>query len=229
MRVLLIDDSPDIGPLVKACLSLCDVVQVYSLSEARESLKRHLYDLIIIDVRLPDGNGLDFCAELDASADPVPKLILSANNEISNKVLGLTSGAVDYICKPFHMSELKARLEVQLKQWMKLKNNNRRYGNFEFDDDFRSCYFLSSGEESGQKISIPLTPTELRMFLILLKHEDSVVSKDTFISQIWKEHGLNIAPRGVDSHIAHLRKKIAPFGAEISCTWGQGYKYKKAV
>jgi len=225
MEILLVDDSIDIGEILQTCLQPHRLKQVYSIADARSELgQNNRYDLLIIDISLPDGNGLKFCTELDLENQNIPKVILSASDDVSNKVYGLTSGAVDYITKPFDMSELRARVELQSKRLQQIDKAKHRFGLFEFDQDFCNCFFA---DENEQQIALDLTPTELRIFLILLRNEGQIVSKQEFIRNIWKNFGINVASRGLDTHIANLRKKIKLFGISITCAWGRGYSLQK--
>src|SRR5690348_10215403 len=118
MKILLIDDSKDTGYLVGRSLSPYQVDQAFSLSEASTLLAEENYQLIVIDVTLPDGDGFKFCDQLAKSGefDHIPKVFLTAHALTSDKVFGLNCGADDYITKPFELVELKARVDSRLRQ-----------------------------------------------------------------------------------------------------------------
>jgi DNA-binding response OmpR family regulator len=219
MKILLIDDNKDLGEILQVCLKPHWVHHSFSIHEAREVMSTEQFDLMIIDVGLPDGSGLEFCAELEQQGQSVPKVILSGDQDLKNKVYALTTGAVDYISKPFHIPELKARVELQLKN-LQARGHEHRFGPFEFDQDFQNCFHL---EDGGKKVLMNLTPTESKIFLILLRHHGDIVSKQEFLQQIWRTNGVSIAPRALDTHIANLRKKLVEYHTHIDCAWGRGY------
>jgi two-component system, OmpR family, response regulator TctD len=220
MKILLVEDNKDVGEILRLCLEPHRVHQSYSIQDAKNELSHEVYDLIIIDIGLPDGSGLAFCADLELEKQSTPKVILSASQDLTHKVYALTTGAVDYISKPFHIPEFKARVEVQLKQSQSKGQVKHQFGIFEFDQDFQNCFFYDT---DGKKNLINLTPTEMKIFLLLLRHQGEVVAKEDLIQQIWGATGVCIAPRGLDTHIANLRKKLSPINVQIHCAWGRGY------
>ena len=117
MKVLLIDDCLDTGNLVKQGLFPIEVTHSLSIAEAHTVLKSTKFDLILIDVTLPDGDGFTFCREL--SKNPLlastPLILLTAKDELADKVFGFNCGASDYITKPFHIPELQARVNAHLR------------------------------------------------------------------------------------------------------------------
>ncbi|MBX3021590.1 MAG: response regulator transcription factor [Bdellovibrionales bacterium] len=219
-KILLIDDSVDIGVLVEHGLNSYMTFQAYSLAEAEEMLKRPDFALILIDVGLPDGNGFDFCQRL--MQHPLymktPKILLTAMDQASEKVYGFNCGADDYVTKPFNPIELKARVDRYLQR--KLTNFGVEvHGHFEFNLEFQRCTRL----EGGQRVEMDLTPTEFRLFLTLIKSAGRVLSRKTLEQVGWE--GSVIELRGIDTHIAHLRKKLGPFRKQLVSVYGQGYSF----
>lgn len=219
MKILLVDDSPDTGFLVKKSLSPYMVEQALSVSEAWLLLASTQYHLILIDVGLPDGDGFSFCESLERNMqfEAVPKIILSGHSLTAEKVFGLSCGADDYVTKPFESAELKARVDSRLRRIR--PEGVIRVGGFELNPDFQTCSY----QDGRAKIDFQFTPTEYRIFLTLLRAEGCPLSRSEIVRAVWKSHGYNIEERGVDTHIAHLRKKMSELGEVVVSIYGKGY------
>jgi DNA-binding response OmpR family regulator len=220
MRILLIDDSEDTGQLVQRCLAAYEVTQAFSLKDALDKIASFQYDLLLIDVSLPDGNGFAFCESLstDERLQNVPKIFLSAHAATSDKVYGLNCGADDYITKPFEVAELRARVDVRLRQ-TRSAPADATYEGFTFHRDFQRCTYL----DAKGTIDLNLTPTEFRLLLALAKAAGKPLTRQEMVRDVWTNNGMNIEKRGIDSHIAHLRKKLPAGSAEIVSVYGKGY------
>jgi len=221
MKILLVDDSVDTGLLVTRSLSPYEVDQALNLREAGELLAQSEYHLILIDVQLPDGNGFQFCDQLAKNGryETIPRIFLTGQGETSDKVFGLNSGADDYITKPFASAELKARVDSRLRR--KAGTSLLRLYGFELNSDFHSCLYRDGDNKTG----FDLTPTEYRIFLALLRAEGRPLSRGEIVRAVWKSHGFNIEERGVDTHIAHLRKKLGTFSDQLVSVYGKGYAF----
>lgn len=221
-RVLLIDDSIDIGALVKQGLGHLTVDHVQSLKAANEALQSNDYGLLLIDVSLPDGNGFDLCVQL--SQDPrlckVPRILLTAMDQPSEKVFGFTCGADDYVTKPFHIIELRARIDRYLQKQGSAAE--QRLSCFVFNSDFQTCHMV----EGEQKTNLQLTPTEFRLLFMLVKNEGRVLSRKELEEAGWESRGATIEARGIDTHIAHLRRKLGAARSMLLSVYGQGYSFK---
>lgn len=224
MRILLIDDSVDVGKLVAQALSPYSVEQVLSLAEASAKLADRSYDLLLIDVNLPDGDGFTYCDKLvrEGRFEQVPKVFLSGQSSVSDKVFGLNCGADDYITKPFSIAELRARIDSRLRSRKKTSVEIFNIFNFEFNNEFQKCSYAYDTHQ----VDLQLTPTEYRIFLTLARGEGKSLSRAELVQSVWKAHGLNIEERGVDTHIAHLRKKLLPFGNWLVSVYGKGYAFQ---
>lgn len=226
-KILVIDDCRDTQELVRSCLRTHDLDFSGSLSEARERLELQRYDLLLIDVSLPDGNGFDLCMELMSNAgyQAIPKILLTAHTEVSEKVHGFNCGADDYVTKPFVPQELRARVHSFLRRSSQTKSGSiYRQSSFEFNIDFQRCTMVL-GEE---RRDLHLTPTEFRLLLLLARQEGSVLTRDELERALWLTAGVKIEKRGIDSHIAHLRKKLGEDGDAIVSVYGRGYSFKAA-
>jgi DNA-binding response OmpR family regulator len=227
-RILLVDDSEDIGALIKAALTSHSVDQVRSLEEAQNALNGALYDLFIIDITLLDGNGFDLCVALNGHPvySQTPKIILSANAEVTDKVYGFTCGADDYVTKPFHTIEFKARVERHFTRSLAGVGAGHviEHPELALDMEMQQCHLLG---ENGGKTEVNLTQTEFRLLLTLLKNRGRVLSRRELEQAAWQSFGATIEKRGIDTHISHLRKKLGPLRDHITSVYGQGYTFKK--
>jgi len=224
-KILVVDDNIDVGGLIKVGLKDYFVHQAFTLVEAEQELEKVQYDLVLIDITLPDGSGSDLCLRLkdDLIYRNIPKIILTANRGIADKIYGFTCGADDYITKPFHLLELKARVDRYFQQSPEKSTGELVFGCFSFDPAFQKCHVI---DETGSKQDLLLTPTEFRLFLTLAKGEGEVLSRHVLERATWGPRGTNIQSRGIDTHISHLRGKLGPRGDMIVAVYGQGYCFK---
>lgn len=220
--ILCIDDDPTIQLLVAAALKDYNVIPAYTISEAEKALNKFHFNALLIDVQLPDGDGLRFLAKLyqDESYHRTPALIFSNHNEISNKVMAFALGAEDFIAKPFDPLELKARVAAKIrKQELNLeKSNRRKLGNIIIDFDRQKAF--SSVQNIEQDLG--LTSIELKILGLLTKRLECVFSREQIMDQIWGN--TYISDRTVDSHIAHLRNKIDKSTLYIETAKTFGYR-----
>jgi DNA-binding response OmpR family regulator len=226
-KILLIDDSEDIGALVGNGLSPHLIVQALSLAEADAALKQpEDFSLILIDICLPDGSGMDLCLRLqqDARFKNIPKIILTAMDRVSEKVYAFNCGADDYLTKPFHPIELRARVERYLRKSQASEPAVVTYSSFTFNLEFQRCTLL----DGANKIDFGLTPTEFRIFLTLAKSEGRVITRRMLEQATWEANGTAIQIRGIDTHVAHLRKKLGVWKDAIVSVYGQGYSFQGA-
>lgn len=223
-KILLLDDSDDIGLLVKQALKEHKITQCLDVSAARKQLTVEAFDLILIDVHLPDGNGFDFCIELteDSNYSKIPKILLTGRAEISDKVYGLNCGAIDYVTKPFSPLELKARVAIHFR-YAERSVEGLSIAGYDFDVEFQRCFKVSGMDRTN----LGLTPTEFRLFLLLAKNEGHVFSRSELEKSVWNATGVQIEKRGIDSHIAHVRNKLGFDQNLIVSVYGKGYAFKK--
>lgn len=221
-KILLVDDSMDMLELIKHCLSPYFVKHATTIAMAEKDIAEIEYDLFLIDVMLPDGNGFDLCTRLshDPRSERIPRILLTGMIETSEKVYGFNCGADDYVTKPFNGVELKARVDRCLRR---TGSNDGVFNHsvFEFNSEFQKCYLLEP-----EKRDLGLTPTEFRVFLNLVKSEGRVLSRKLLEKAAWEAHGTVIEARGIDTHIAHIRKKLGALKGVIVSVYGQGYSFK---
>ena len=222
-KILAVDDDQDILKVLKANLELHDfeVDTADTWSKAQEILAETRHDLIILDVMLPDGDGMEICRELRANMPEVPVIMLTAKDKISDKVFGLESGADDYVVKPFETIELLARIKACLRRSAPpVKTGKASIGNIKVD--FKKRLVTVSGE------IVDLTPREYDLLCFFISCRGEVISREKIRTSIWKGSKIYSWSRVIDVHIQHLRQKIEkdPSNPKYIITIsGAGYRF----
>ncbi len=222
--LLAIDDDHDILKVLRANLELhgFSMLTADSLASAREILKEQQPDLVLLDLTLPDGDGLEFCCFLKSLHPFLPVIMLSARDKVCDKVIGLELGADDYMVKPFETSELLARIKARLR----LQSPPPQQGLItlgEMEIDVRNEIVKIRGSE------VPLTPKEFQLLLLLVQNRNNLVSREEIRQRLWKDSGLYSWSRVIDVHIQHLRQKLETNPAEprhIVTVVGRGYRFE---
>ncbi len=200
--ILIIDDDPDILKVLKANLELHDfrVITAQSWKEGKEALFSSSPSLLILDLMLPDGDGVEICRNLRKENPLLPIIMLTAKDKISDKVIGLESGADDYIVKPFETLELIARIKACLRRAIPLKEEKVEIRGLEID--YKKRLVKLEGKE------IDLTPKEYELLCFLISRKGEVVSREEIKKHLWKDSKLYSWSRVIDVHIQHLREKL---------------------
>ncbi|GDY38406.1 winged helix-turn-helix domain-containing protein [Acidovorax sp. NB1] len=228
-RLLLLEDDPAIARTVAYALERDGLAVTHSLlvHDARQQLQRARFDLLVLDVGLPDGSGLDLLRDV-RNAPPtaaLPVLMLSAHGEEIDRVLGLELGADDYLTKPFSPRELAARVKALLRRAGHGNGNGHTAA-----APAATATALFHDDEAGQRISLrgqalPLTRREYRLLSHLLRGAGRIHSRDTLLAAAWGDDSES-TDRTVDTHIKTLRAKlreVAPGREYISTHRGMGY------
>lgn len=227
IKILVVDDEPHITELIQFNLELND----YSVEiagngkEAIEKAKADAFDLIILDVMLPfvDGFGVLKILKKDDKYKDVPILMLTAKSSETDKVLGLETGADDYLTKPFGIKELMARVNVLLRRVHKVEKANK--------DSFKINNLSIDSVSHTAKVKdkeIDLTLKEFEILLILCQNEGIVVKRDELLDKVWGYEYFGDS-RAIDVHIRHIRKKIEDYDKDydyIETIRGIGYKIR---
>ena len=222
--VLLIEDSKEIYNLVNSSISspLIDLEWVENATKAREQFSNQTYDLILIDIELPDGNGIELCNEILNKAPETSIFFLTAKDDLSEKVLGFSAGAEDYITKPFNGIELKARIEAKLKKLEILKQTKTKLSWKEIDIDQSTQEVTIS--KDGNEETIDLTALEFKLLLYFAQRPHEVIDRDTILDDIWGQD-IHVYSRSVDTHVSKLRKKLDYVSDILESVHGAGYKF----
>lgn len=227
-RILCIEDSKDFQIYLGSLLKEHNLTFAASVSEAVRIVngaKDH-FELIILDVSLPDGNGIKILPQLKEALNPrfVPIIVLSADDDVLTKVAAFGVGADDYVNKPPNASELRARIESKLRTIQHFANekNTHQFGNVTID---LNQMITQVHLQSGQVVTIDLTPYEFKILKLLISRPGQVYTREVIIDKVW---GIDkfITPRTVDAHVSHLRKKLVDSTAEIETVLSTGYKVK---
>jgi DNA-binding response OmpR family regulator len=205
-QILIIEDDPAVAQSLQVALTR-EGYLVTTRASGQEGLlaaEKSPPQLILLDVRLPDGSGFDLCRQMRQRGLHQPIVMLTAQLEEMDKVLGLEMGADDYVTKPFSLRELLSRLRAQLR---------RAYGelaaseaNVLFVDDLRID--LTRGEAWRGSDLISLTPTEYKLLVFLARHRKQALSRAQIIEAVWGHAGDTDSERAVNVHIRRLREKI---------------------
>lgn len=218
MRLLLVEDDNLLLPTLQK--ELAEVYAVDTAGTARDTLNKvaiNTYDILIVDLRLPDGNGIDITDRLRSEGQKMPILILTADDTLETKVNALDAGADDYLTKPFQIEELKARLRALLRRPNQCIHKVLQVGDLEL------IYATRSATRAGK--SIPLRRKEFDILELLMMEAGNVVSRISIMEHVWDESSATLS-NVVDVHIKHLRDKIdRPFPTStIKTVSGIGYR-----
>ena len=231
-KLLLLEDDPAIARTVAYALERDGLTVTHSLlvHDARQQLQRTRFDLLVLDVGLPDGSGLDLLRDVRNTAPTaaLPVLMLSAHGEEIDRVLGLELGADDYLTKPFSPRELAARVKALLRRAG--HGHGHGNGNGHPAAPAATAAALFHDDETGQRISLrgqalPLTRREYRLLSHLLRGAGRIHSRDALLAAAWGDDSES-TDRTVDTHIKTLRAKLREVDAEreyIRTHRGMGY------
>ena len=230
-RLLLLEDDPAIARTVAYALERDGLAVTHSLlvHDARQQMRAHRFDLLVLDVGLPDGSGLDLLRDLRnaPTTATLPVLMLSAHGEEIDRVLGLELGADDYLTKPFSPRELAARVKALLRR---AGHGNGNGNGHQASAPATSAAAPFHDDEAGQRISLrgqalPLTRREYRLLSHLLRGAGRIHSRDALLAAAWGDDSES-TDRTVDTHIKTLRAKLRevdPAREYISTHRGMGY------
>jgi two-component system OmpR family response regulator len=219
MRVLLIEDEPYLGQAVQEQIAADGhaVDWVKRLDEGEVSLRAVDYGLVLLDLHLPDGRGLDLLKTMRRGGDRRPVIILTARDQVSDRIEGLNAGADDYLVKPFDLTELSARVLAVSRRYAGNPNPLIAFGDVEIDKAARRAW------RGGR--SVDLTRREWAIMDLLTQRATAVVSKEQ-IEEALYAFGSEIESNSVEVHVSRLRKKL---GREaIETLRGVGYRLGSA-
>jgi len=216
MKILLIEDDAVLadGLIHTLTQSGYDVISSSTGAYAEHLLLAQDFDLIVLDLGLPDMDGLAFLRKIRQKKVPLPILILTARDDINDKIKGIEQGADDYMTKPFELKELEARVQALIR---------RCYGGFRQDITLgRMVLNTRDNQIMVDGKPFMLSPREYAVLEILLLHAGKVVSKDRFAQRLASE-GDAPADNAIEVYIHRVRKRIEPYGLSIKTARGLGY------
>ena len=222
MKILIVEDDNDLREITTHSLEKERYVvsQAPDYRTALQKIEDYDYDCILLDIMLPDGNGLDLLAELHALGKHTNVIILSAKDSLEDKVNGLDLGADDYLPKPFHLAELHARIKSLFRRKLHEGERKLQVGNVElFPDDFR---VMVQGKE------IELNRKEYDILNYFMSRPGRLVNKNTLAESVWGDHIDQVDNFDfIYAQIKNLRKRLKDAGAtpELKSVYGFGYKF----
>ena len=229
INILVVDDEKEIADLVEIYL-VSDGYKVFKANNAKEGLEildQEEIHLVLLDIMMPGMDGLEMCRKI-RETNNIPIIMLSAKSTDLDKILGLGTGADDYVVKPFNPLELTARVKSQLRRYTQLGNLNQQGSSQVY-----KCGGLMINDENKEVTvdgePIKLTPIEYNILLLLVKNAGKVFSIDQIYEKIWNADAIG-ADNTVAVHIRHIREKIEINPKEpryLKVVWGVGYKIEK--
>ena len=228
-RILVVDDDKEIANAIDKLLSIegYEVVKAYNGIEALDALVIYNIQLILLDVMMPKLDGLSTTLKIREKKN-IPIIILSAKSEDSDKILGLSMGADDYITKPFNPQELIARVKSQLRRYMLFGD----MGNISHKSQIlvgALCLDKDTKQMTVDGESVKLTPIEFKIMDLLMTNANIVFSSEQIYERVWEESAYSVE-NTVMVHIRRIREKIEINPKEpkyLKVVWGIGYKIEK--
>jgi DNA-binding response OmpR family regulator len=222
MKILIIEDEKELSKSISTYLSgenfFCE--QAYDFPTALEKISIHEYACIILDIMLPGGTGLDLITVLQRDAKMDGVLIISAKNSLDDKVLALKAGADDYLTKPFHLSELAARVAAIIRRKSFNGRNLIHFGDLAIDLNEKTAHVGPA--------QLDLTRKEFELLLYFISNKNRVIGKEAIATHLWGDDmDISGSYDFIYTHIKNLRKKLVGAGSAdpIKSIYGMGYKF----
>ncbi len=217
-KILIIEDDPQITKILKLNLKLSgfDTDNASTVKDAWSKITDDHFDLLLMDIGLPDGSGLDLCQKVRESGNDVPIVFLSALTDEATVVKGIKNGADDYLRKPFGLEELKVRVNKFVKKIMP-HMQTIKFGDLTIDPAKRVVTLMGEMISLGRK--------ELDILTLLARKAGDIVTRENILSALYEN--ADLYDRTVDSHMSHLRKKLREVSGQnlqISSVYGLGYR-----
>ena len=226
LKILIIEDEPDIRKNLEYNLSRegYSVLTAASIAEAEQLIYSNNLSLILLDLMLPDGSGLDLCKKMKSDPDVqnLPIIILTAKDDEVDKVVGFELGADDYVTKPFSVRELILRIKAVLKRGENKKDIveiDRQFGDLKIDIDSHEVFV------DGELVN--LTALEFKLLIQLVDRRGRVQSREQLLADVWG-YSSEVTTRTVDTHIKRLREKLGTMGKYVQTIRGVGYKFSRS-
>lgn len=214
MKILIVEDDRALNQGIALSLSGDEILQAFCIREA-DMLFNDSVDLVILDINLPDGSGLDWCREIRKKS-AVPIIFLTANDMEIDIVTGLESGADDYITKPFSLAVLRARVNAVTRRRQD-KGNVFCLGRYLFD--FDEMHF------SVDNVPVSLSKTEQRLLRLFVENMGRTLSRDMLLSRVWSDGAEFVEENALSVTVKRLRQKLP--GIPIKTVYGIGYVWEK--
>lgn len=229
--ILLVEDEENLQDTLKLNFEIegYNVASAYNGAEALRAIHNEYFDLIILDVMLPEIDGITVCENIRLSNTEIPILMLSAKSQSSDRVLGLKKGADDYVTKPFSLEELLIRVRMLINKSKKISAKEPVAEEYNFGKNIINFKSLEGTNKTG--VSIALTKKEIMLLKLLIENKNEVVTREKILQSVW---GYNIYPttRTVDNFILNFRKYFEEDSRNpkyFHSVRGIGYKFTNAA
>ena len=218
MRVLLVEDTEDVAEAIVANFSRSGhaIDRVTGCGAASDAVAVQDYDLVILDINLPDGSGFDFLRALRGAKNPTPILVVTARREVEDRIGALDIGADDYLMKPFDLRELEARARALLRRSSGERSGVVEYGRLLLDPAGRTATIAGA--------PLQLTRREFSVLEILMLNRGRVMPKERIFDKLFSFDDEEVGINAVELYIARLRRKLAGSGLAIRNLRGLGYQ-----
>ena len=220
-KILLLEDDITLGSGIRLALQspTVQITLCRTLAQARGASAENSYDLLILDINLPDGSGLELLEQVRKTSD-VPVILLTANDMEMDVVTGLEAGADDYITKPFSLAILRARVNAQLRRGMSTKTSCMEIGRFQFD--FDRMEFRKAGQ------AIELSKTEQKLLRILVENRGQTLPRGVLVDRVWTDGAEFVDENALSVTVKRLRDKLedTPSSPQyLKTVYGIGYTW----
>lgn len=222
-QILLLEDSPDFQLVVQNVLKdKFEIMVAGTISDAIQKLESATYDLFLLDVMLPDGDGFKFCHDLKSNprVAQIPVIFLTCKNLLLDKVTGFSLGADDYISKPFEPLELLARVEARLRT-RQYDPKSVRKGDLLFHVDLQR---LAVKKDNEKESDFFLTPIEFRILYFLAQNEGTIFSRDQLLDKIWSKD-VKVIEENLYTHMSCIRRKLKNYSSVLENVPRVGYRF----
>ncbi len=222
-QILIVEDDNLLNKTLAYNLASDDyaITNVLNARAAAEALKAKSFDLVLLDINLPDGNGYDLCRLIKPEHPDTVVIFLTANDQECDQIWGYEVGAMDYITKPFSLSVLRARVNTQLRKAESLQAHTSasvyKKGCYEFD--FERMIFLVDGQE------IELSKTEQRLLRLLVQNEGINLRRDFLLDRVWNDSAEFVDANALSVSVKRLRDKLGTPDS-IKTVYGIGYRFE---
>lgn len=229
IRILLVEDEENLLEAIRMNLELekYEVVAVTNGIEAIKKFKEQRFNLVILDIMLPELDGLQVCEQIRLENSDIPILFLTAKDSAQDRILGLKKGADDYLTKPFNLEELLLRVKILIKHSLKGTANEIKTNEYSFGGNRVNFNTYLANCKKGD---INLTNKEMKLLKLLIERKNEVVSRDQILQTVW---GYDVYPttRTIDNFILAFRKYFEEDPKDpqfFQSVWGVGYRFVEA-
>lgn len=222
-KILVVEDSSEAYALINLAIRDCgQVVWAKDIRSALQFIDQTVFDLVVLDLNLTDGDGVNLCSLLqtDDRYRNIPIMILSARQSVADQLVAFAVGADDYVKKPFHPDELKARVQSKLKKKDQKEAESFviQVGDLRLDQGSRT---VSAQTTEGREV-FDLTSLEFKLLTFLCKNKNEILSRDRILDGVWGSD-CHVYSRNIDTHISKIKKKLGPYSGYLQSRHRQGY------